>query len=61
MKERYRRIRDDRGLPILVSVQVLSFALDVSERVMVIEKGDIVHQESSATADQKKIAAYLSV
>ncbi|MDB9706334.1 urea ABC transporter ATP-binding subunit UrtE [Porticoccaceae bacterium] len=56
-----RRIRDERGLSILVSEQVLSFALDVSARVMVIEKGDIVHQESSATADQKKIAAYLSV
>ena len=56
-----RRIRDERGLSILVSEQVLSFALDVSDRVMVIEKGDLVHQESSATADQKKIAAYLSV
>ena len=56
-----RRIRDERGLSILVSEQVLSFALDVSDRVMVIEKGDIVHQESSASADQKKIAAYLSV
>jgi|TARA_B110000967_G_scaffold209986_1_gene269226 urea transport system ATP-binding protein len=56
-----RRIRDERGLSILVSEQVLSFALDVSDRVMVIEKGDIVHQEPSATADQKKIAAYLSV
>ena len=56
-----RRIRDERGLSILVSEQVLSFALDVSDRVMVIEKGNIVHQEPSATADQKKIAAYLSV
>ena len=35
-----RRIRDERGLSILVSEQVLSFALDVSDRVMVIEKGD---------------------
>ena len=56
-----RRIRDERGLSILVSEQVLSFALDVSDRVMVIEKGNIVHQEPSATADQKMIAAYLSV
>ncbi|MDB4581171.1 urea ABC transporter ATP-binding subunit UrtE [Porticoccaceae bacterium] len=56
-----RRIRDERGLSILVSEQVLSFALDVSDRVMVIEKGNIVHQEPSAIADQKKIAAYLSV
>ena len=61
MAQTLRRIRDERGLTILVSEQVLSFALDVSDKVMVIEKGDIVHQESSADADQKKIAAYLSV
>ena len=61
MAQTLRRIRDERGLTILVSEQVLSFALDVSDKVMVIEKGDIVHQESSAEADQKKIAAYLSV
>ena len=61
MAQTLRRIRDERGLTILVSEQVLSFALDVSDQVMVIEKGDIVHQESSADADQKKIAAYLSV
>jgi urea transport system ATP-binding protein len=61
MAQTLRRIRDERGLTILVSEQVLSFALDVSDKVMVIEKGEIVHQESSADADQKKIAAYLSV
>ncbi|MDA8944076.1 urea ABC transporter ATP-binding subunit UrtE [Porticoccaceae bacterium] len=61
MAQTLRRIRDERGLTILVSEQVLSFALEVSDKVMVIEKGDIVHQESSAEADQKKIAAYLSV
>ena len=61
MAQTLRRIRDERGLTILVSEQVLSFALDVSDKVMVIEKGDIVHQESTAEADQKKIAAYLSV
>ena len=61
MAQTLRRIRDEGGLTILVSEQVLSFALDVSDKVMVIEKGDIVHQESSADADQKKIAAYLSV
>lgn len=61
MAQTLRQIRDERGLTILVSEQVLSFALDVSDKVMVIEKGDIVHQESSADADQKKIAAYLSV
>jgi urea transport system ATP-binding protein len=39
MAQTLRRIRDERGLTILVSEQVLSFALDVSDKVMVIEKG----------------------
>jgi len=36
-----RRIRDERGLSILVSEQVLSFALDVADRVLVLENGQI--------------------
>ncbi|MAL96914.1 urea ABC transporter ATP-binding subunit UrtE [Hydrocarboniclastica marina] len=56
-----RRIRDQRGLSIVVSEQVLSFVMDTADRILVIEKGDIVHQESREGADQQKIASYLSV
>ena len=56
-----KQIRDERGLSILVSEQVLSFALDVADRIMVIEKGEIVHEEERSSVDEKKIAAYLSV
>ncbi|KAF0807400.1 amino acid ABC transporter ATP-binding protein [Alcanivorax xiamenensis] len=56
-----RKIRDTRGLSILVSEQVLSFVMDVSDRILVIEKGRFVHEEDREGANQKKIAAYLAV
>ncbi|EKF75816.1 urea ABC transporter ATP-binding protein UrtE [Alcanivorax hongdengensis A-11-3] len=54
-------IKQLRGLSIVVSEQVLSFAMAVADRVMVIEKGQIVHEEDGKSADQKKIASYLAV
>jgi len=56
-----KRIRDEIGLSIIVSEQVLSFALDIADRIFVIEKGKIVREEDRASVDEKKIAAYLSV
>ncbi|MFV8571586.1 urea ABC transporter ATP-binding subunit UrtE [Marinobacter sp. SBS5] len=56
-----RRIRDERGLSIVVSEQVLSFVMDAADRILVIEKGAIVHEESRGEADQEKIASYLAV
>ena len=56
-----RRIRDERGLSIVVSEQVLSFVMDAADRILVIEKGAIVHEENRAEADQEKIASYLAV
>ncbi len=61
MARTLRRIRDEKGLSIVVSEQVLSFALDIADRVLVIEKGDIVHEEDRETIDEQKVAAYLSV
>lgn len=56
-----KKIRDQRGLSIIVSEQVLSFALDIADRILVIEKGEIVAEEKRDTANEAKIAAYLSV
>ena len=61
MAKTLKRIRDERGLSIVVSEQVLSFVMDVADRILVIEKGDIVHEEDSADVNQEKIAAYLAV
>ena len=56
-----RRIRDERWLAIVVSEQVLSFVMDAADRILVIEKGEIVHEELREEADQDKIASYLAV
>lgn len=61
MARTLRRIRDERGLSILVSEQVLSFALDVADRFAVIENGEIVHNDARADIDEAKVARYLSV
>ncbi|BCF94121.1 urea ABC transporter ATP-binding subunit UrtE [Paraburkholderia largidicola] len=54
-------IRRLRGISIVVSEQVLSFALDVADRLFVIEGGRLVHETPRADADTAKIREYLSV
>ncbi|MGB5832651.1 MAG: urea ABC transporter ATP-binding subunit UrtE [Thiohalocapsa sp.] len=56
-----KRIRDERGLSIIVSEQVVSFALDVADRVLVLENGHIVHEDLREQVDEDKIAGYLTV
>lgn len=56
-----KRIRDERGLSIIVSEQVLSFALDIADRVLVLENGQIVHEDTRANIDSKRIASFLSI
>jgi urea transport system ATP-binding protein len=56
-----KRIRDERGLSIVASEQVLSFALDIADRVLVLEGGNIVHEDVRADLDEEKVARYLAV
>jgi urea transport system ATP-binding protein len=61
MARTLRRIRDERGLSIIVSEQVLSFALDVADRVLVLENGRFVHEAPRAGIDEARVAKFLSV
>ncbi|MHA7851901.1 urea ABC transporter ATP-binding subunit UrtE [Roseovarius sp.] len=61
MARTLRQIRDRKGLSIVVSEQVLSFALDVADRVMVIENGTFVHDSPRAGIDEAKVSKFLSV
>ena len=56
-----KEIRRLRGLTIIVSEQVLSFALDIADRLLVIERGSIVDEVARADANHSKLSAYLSV
>jgi urea transport system ATP-binding protein len=59
MARTLRKIRDQKS--IIVSEQVLSFALDVADRVMVIENGAFVHDSPRAGIDEAKVSKFLSV
>ncbi|WP_373020861.1 urea ABC transporter ATP-binding subunit UrtE [Thiomicrorhabdus sp.] len=61
MAHTLKEIRDSRGLSIIVSEQVLSFALDVADRIIVIEKGAIIHDQPRNEVDEDKVASFLSV
>ena len=54
-------IRKLRKITIVVSEQVLSFALDVADRLFVIEGGRLVHESSRESIDANRIKQYLSV
>lgn len=54
-------IKKMRDITIVVSEQVLSFALDVADRILVIEKGSLIHEENRANVDAAKISSYLAV
>lgn len=54
-------IRKLRGITIVVSEQVLSFAMDVADRLFVIEGGRLVHESARADTDTARIKQYLSV
>ena len=61
MAKTLRNIRDKRGLTIFVSEQVLSFALDVADRIVVMEKGNIVYDAPREETDAKLVTSFLSV
>ena len=54
-------IRKMREITIVVSEQVLSFAMDVADRLFVIEGGQLVHESTRADTDTARIKQFLSV
>ena len=56
-----KEIRDLRGVSILFSEQVLSFSMDVADRVLVIDRGYLVEEFAGSELSEEKMAQYLSV
>jgi urea transport system ATP-binding protein len=54
-------IRKIREITIIVSEQVMSFALDVADRLFVIEGGRLIHEDRRDNVDVDKIKKFLSV
>jgi urea transport system ATP-binding protein len=56
-----RTIRDEEGLTIIVSEQVLSFASAVADRVIVLERGRAVHEGEHGKIEEDEIRKLLSI
>jgi len=54
-------LRHERNFTIVLSEQVLSFALDLADRFLVLDRGRIVHEEDRATLDHEKVRSFLTV
>jgi urea transport system ATP-binding protein len=54
-------LRAERGFAVVVSEQVLSFALELADRFLVIDRGRIVHDELRSSLDQEKVRSFLTV
>jgi urea transport system ATP-binding protein len=56
-----KEIRDLRNICIVVCEQVLSFVLDVADRLVVMENGRIVHTDTRKNVDEAAVARFLAV
>lgn len=54
-------IKKIRDITIVVSEQVLSFTMAIADRIIVIDKGNFIHEDLREDVDQEKIKGYLSV
>jgi urea transport system ATP-binding protein len=56
-----KEIRQMRNLCIVVCEQVLSFILDIADRILVMENGRVVHTDTRDHVDEATIAQFLAV
>jgi urea transport system ATP-binding protein len=61
LAETLKRIRNLKGLTILVSEQVLSFALSVADRMLVINRGALIHEGSRQDTDERVLTRLLAI
>ncbi len=55
------RLKAERGFAMLVSEQALSFALDVADRFLIIERGGFVFEARRGEVDAARIQAFLAI
>ena len=55
------KLKAERGFAMLVSEQVLSFALDVADRFLIIERGEFVFEAQRTEVDAARIQAFLTI
>ena len=56
-----KQIRSMRNICIVVCEQVLSFILEIADRILVLENGRVVHSDTRERVDEATIAQFLAV
>jgi urea transport system ATP-binding protein len=56
-----REIRKLRQISIVVSEQVLSFVMDACDRLLVMERGEVVHEDTRDAVDVTRVKRLLAV
>ena len=55
------RLKSQLHFSMLVSEQVLSFAMEVADRFLILERGEVAYESSKADVDTARVHAYLTV
>ncbi len=55
------RLRRELGIAVLVSEQVLSFAMEVADEILVLDLGRIVRSATKSAVDIEEVRSYLTV
>jgi urea transport system ATP-binding protein len=55
------QLKAERKFSLLVSEQVLSFAMEIADRFLIIEKGHFVYEDTRDQVDLAKIHGYLTI
>ena len=55
------KLKAERAFSLLISEQVLSFAMDVADRFLIIERGEFVHEVRHNDVDAARIQAFLTI
>ena len=55
------RLKAELGFSLLLTEQALSFAMEVADRFLIMERGEFVHEETRADVDEVKIRSYLTI
>lgn len=55
------RLRDELGIAILVTEQVLSFAIEVADQLLVIDRGQIVRSTEKSDFDLNDVRSFLTL
>lgn len=56
-----REMKQKLGFAIVVSEQVLSFAMELADRFIVLDRGRVVHEESRKALDEVAVKRFLTI